>query len=408
MMKDSARVFFPGLNGLRFFAAFAVIFTHVELMKKLLHHASHWIIVDERVRFLPVQEVLTKNLSWLSPIIANAGPLGVVCFFVLSGFLITYLLLREKEVHGVIDIRKFYLRRIYRIWPLYYLVVILGFFILPQFDWFRVPVQQRFLEPVFWEHFALAFFMLPNLAFSLFIAPPNIGQIWSIGVEEQFYLIWPWFLQNSKKLLRTICLFIGLFMVVKLAALLLDNYTDNRLFEVLRKFFAMSRLESMALGAFGAYLVFSNRQRALRALYHPVTQVISYLLIPALIYFTPVILWNVIHLAYSVIFLIVILNVACNPKSILKLENPIFDFLGRISYGLYMYHIMCIVFVIHMYDEWLGFGRDLSAWENLLVYSTSVALTIAVSTLSYYFFEKPFMRRKTKLAMIVSGDDARH
>jgi peptidoglycan/LPS O-acetylase OafA/YrhL len=61
-----------------------------------------------------------------------------------------------------------------------------------------------------------------------------------------------------------------------------------------------------------------------------------------------------------------------------------------------------------MYDEWLGFGRDLSAWENLLVYSTSVALTIAVSTLSYYFFEKPFMRRKTKLAMIVSGDDARH
>jgi peptidoglycan/LPS O-acetylase OafA/YrhL len=55
MMKDSARVFFPGLNGLRFFAAFAVIFTHVELMKKLLHHASHWIIVDERVRFLPVQ-----------------------------------------------------------------------------------------------------------------------------------------------------------------------------------------------------------------------------------------------------------------------------------------------------------------------------------------------------------------
>jgi len=407
-MNASARVYFPGLNGLRFFAAFAVIFTHVELMKKLLGHSSHWIIVDERVKIIPIQEVMTKRLSWLSPVIANAGPLGVVCFFVLSGFLITYLLLRERESTGFISIRKFYLRRILRIWPLYYLLILLGFFILPHWEWFDVPVQREFLEPVFWEQLLLALFMLPNLAFSMFITPPpNVGQIWSIGVEEQFYLIWPWIMRNSKNLLRTAVWFIGIFMVIKLGALVLDNQTDSRFFNILRRFFAMSRLESMALGAAGAYLVFAGKQRILRVIYHPVTQVLSYLAIPLLIFFTPVIFWNVIHLAYSVVFLVIILNVACNPATILRLRHRIFDYLGKISYGLYMYHILCIVFTINMLDHFFEMPKDLPARHNLAVYSTSLVLTIAVSSLSYYLFEKPFIRAKRKQAVVLSGEDAR-
>jgi peptidoglycan/LPS O-acetylase OafA/YrhL len=406
-MKDTAKVYFPGLNGLRFIAAVAVIFTHVELMKKFLGHGSHWIILDERVRRFPFEEIRSKSLSWLSPMIANAGPLGVVFFFVLSGFLITYLLLREKEAAGFISIRKFYLRRIYRIWPLYFLVTLLGFLVLPHIAWFDVPVQERLLKPVFWESFILCIIMLPNLAFAMFNAPPNIGQTWSIGVEEQFYVIWPWLVRKSGNLFRTIVIFVSVFMAIKLCALVLDHYTDLRVFTVLRKFFAMSRLESMAVGALGALYLFEQREKMLRVIYAPVTQIVSYLAIPVLVFFTPVILLNVIHLVYSVVFLVIILNISTNPRSIVRLNSPVFDYLGRISYGIYMYHIMVIVFVIHMYQDTIGLNADLTARENLLVYGTSVLLTIILSSLSYHFFEEKFIRRKRRLSVIVSGDDAR-
>src|ERR1044071_5481753 len=95
------RIYFPGLNGLRFLAASAVIITHVELLKGVLGLPNHW-----------------KN-----PVLFNLGGLGVYFFFVLSGFLITYLLLSEKNMTGHISIKKFYFRRIFRIWPIYYLLV---------------------------------------------------------------------------------------------------------------------------------------------------------------------------------------------------------------------------------------------------------------------------------------------
>jgi len=406
-MKETAKVFFPGLNGLRFIAALAVIFTHMELMKKFLRFGSHWIIIDERVKRYPWEEIKEKSLSWLSPVIANAGPLGVVFFFVLSGFLITYLLLREKEVAGHISIRKFYLRRIYRIWPLYFLIVLVGFLVLPHFALFDVPVQRRLLEPVFWQSFALCMVMLPNLAFAIFNHPPNIGQIWSIGVEEQFYLIWPWLIRKSKNLLRTILIFVSIFMVIKLTALLLDHYTSIKVFNVMRKFFAMSRLESMAIGAIGALYIFRNKETVLRWVYHPVTQILSFLSIPIMVFFTPVIFHNVIHLVYSVVFLIIIMNVSANPKTLVNLENRIFDYLGRISYGLYMYHIMVIVFVLHVYKDPMGEYRDLTAKENIVVYAASIFITIVISALSYELFEKRFIRIKSRLSVIKSGDEAR-
>src|SRR5688572_30760956 len=98
-----AKVFFKGLNGLRFFAALAVIITHVELMKGVFGLPSYW------------QE----------PFFFDLGGLGVYFFFVLSGFLITYLLLVERRQIGRISIKKFYVRRILRIWPLYYFIMVL-------------------------------------------------------------------------------------------------------------------------------------------------------------------------------------------------------------------------------------------------------------------------------------------
>ena len=104
MNQNSNKIYFPNLNGIRFIAAFAVILHHLEQFKYLLGY---------------------KN-NWENPIIHQIGPLGVILFFVLSGFLITYLLLVEEKQTKTISIKSFYMRRILRIWPLYYLIILLN------------------------------------------------------------------------------------------------------------------------------------------------------------------------------------------------------------------------------------------------------------------------------------------
>ena len=107
--EPAARVFFPNLNGLRFLAVLLVVIDHVEGIRSAYSLSSYWEV----------------------PAIPVLGQTGVDLFFVLSGFLITYLLLVEKERTGNLDFRAFYLRRTLRIWPLYYAMVVLGLFVLP-------------------------------------------------------------------------------------------------------------------------------------------------------------------------------------------------------------------------------------------------------------------------------------
>src|ERR1700740_1515785 len=97
---NKQKIYFPNLNGLRFIAAFLVIIHHTEQIKSMLH---------------------IHSLAKIS-FVAKAGKYGVILFFVLSGFLITYLLLAEENTFKKISIRQFYIRRMLRIWPLYFLI----------------------------------------------------------------------------------------------------------------------------------------------------------------------------------------------------------------------------------------------------------------------------------------------
>lgn len=112
------KIYFPNLNGLRFIAAFMVIVYHIEQFLSYFGYQN-----------------LTRN-----PVIKLIGPLGVELFFVLSGFLITYLILAEEKVTKTISIKDFYIRRILRIWPLYYFVGFLAFFVLPHLAIFNIPI----------------------------------------------------------------------------------------------------------------------------------------------------------------------------------------------------------------------------------------------------------------------------
>src|SRR3989344_4809022 len=114
-MSDSKqnRIYFYGLDEIRAIAALLVYFHHVELFKNRESHSSLY------------QVKYTGHFIW------NIGHNSVICFFVLSGFLITYLLLKEKEKIGTVKIKEFYIRRILRIWPLYFFVAFIGFVLLP-------------------------------------------------------------------------------------------------------------------------------------------------------------------------------------------------------------------------------------------------------------------------------------
>lgn len=406
----ASKVYFPGLNSLRFFAAFAVIITHVELMKKLQGLSTSWDLVDP-LAFTPFQVITGgSEFSFLNPIITEAGPLGVVFFFVLSGFLITYLLYAEKKETGTIAVKAFYFRRIFRIWPLYYFIFALGFFVLPHLDLFYVTNQTDYLFDNYWLNFFLFLIILPNLAlaFSPYgTSVPNIGQSWSIGVEEQFYLVWPLIIKFFKRPILAIVYVTGAYLLLKVGVVIALRFAQPEWLIVLKKFLAMSKIECMTIGGLGAYWAFFKREYMLKIIYHPLIQILAIIGLPILLYFTPFMIQDAVHLAYSVCFLIIILNVSTNPRSLLKLENQYFDYLGKISYGVYMYHLMIIVLVVNVSMKWFGWEGSIGVKENIFLYSMSIILTILVSSLSYQYFEKPFIRMKSKYTKIKSGEAAK-
>lgn len=379
-MEDSKHIYFKGLNGLRFFAAFAVIITHIEMIKEQMDCPN-----------------LYKNHKF----IIELGGLGVVFFFVLSGFLITYLLLKEKEQTGTVNVKKFYLRRILRIWPLYFLIVLIGFFVLPYFEFMHIHYSARFRSHLSVINLILFLIMLPNAAFAIFKPMPHIGQTWSVGVEEQFYLLWPWLVKKSKKILRTLAFVIAFLITLKIIILLLVKFQpENANLLILKDIVAMLKIESMAIGGIGAWMVYEKKyfQKLLN----------NYILIAAIvavffmIYLTPAKIQDAAFLAYSVLFLLIILNVSLNPKSFIKIENKVFVFLGNISYGLYMYHLIVVAAFIGFLKQ-IRFNVDNSFLSQLIVYVGITGFTILISWLSYRYFESWFLKIKHHFTVVKSG-----
>ena len=121
LTPNPSKLYFKNLHGFRFFAAALVILSHIELFKKRAGLAN----------------------LWDTPFFFEAGSAGVDFFFVLSGFLITSLLLKEMDETGKVDLKKFYLRRVLRIWPLYYLVLLLCYFVIPEIQFSISKVTPR-------------------------------------------------------------------------------------------------------------------------------------------------------------------------------------------------------------------------------------------------------------------------
>jgi peptidoglycan/LPS O-acetylase OafA/YrhL len=391
---ENNKVYFPGLNGLRFFAAFAVVVTHIELVKHFQGYPTLW--VENTGPELSVKNILQK-------FVFEAGGLGVYFFFVLSGFLITFLLLSEKEKTGTVAIKKFYWRRVLRIWPLYYLIVILGFFVIPYLTTGGLNFTNKELNDNYGLNLFLYLIIFPNIAHAMFNPVPLISQTWSIGVEEQFYIIWPVLAKKAKNIFKMLLLVFFIMIGIKVFLLLLLKlgFTSKAIL-VLKKFFAMSKIECMTMGGMGAYFLFHYKEKFATYIYHPLVLPLSLLGIPLLILFTPAALQDGVHLVYSLLFLCIIANVSGNPQSFLKLENKIFNFLGQISYSIYMYHFMLIPAMFYVFKK-IGILPSNQLLPQLIMYFSITAVTVLVSWLSYSYFEGWFLKLKSKYTIIKSG-----
>jgi len=379
----SERIHFKGLNAVRFFAASAVALSHasVVLMWHRLPNLIGWVNPQ------------AGTLGWLNP---ETGKLAVICFFVLSGFLITYLLLSEEAQSGAISIRSFYLRRVLRIWPLYYLLVLSGFFLLPKIPLLDMPFVPTSAHP--WRDCFLYMTIFPNLATPM----PYLGHLWSIGVEEQFYILWPVLLVVFPNRLRLLLGIIVAYLGAFLAADLLLEPRAGSVTDVLRGALVFFRIDCIALGGVAAVVLFHRLQPALRVLTSRAAQVGAPALL-AILY-----LWNVqvpklTYELYAVVFAMMILNIAAHPESFRWLENHLLDTLGKVSYGIYMYHPLAIVLSLIGLRTLLGGERG--GWLfSASVYGLGLASTVAIALVSYYGFELRFLRLKLRVSSVVSGD----
>jgi len=364
---------FKNLNAIRFIAAFMVIIHHIEQIKSILHIPNYW-----------------ENNT-----VVIIGKLGVVIFFVLSGFLISYLLLKEQEITKTIHIKKFYMRRILRICPLYFLIIFVSFFILPFMEVFKI---NGFDKSVIWHDLysklLLYTLFLPNLAASVYGFMPYIHQTWSIGAEEQFYLLYPVLNKYIKNKWAIAFGVISIYLVVKFSFHFLP---ENKYIALFKLFWLSTPIDCMAIGGIFALIIYEQTAFVItlrKILFTKHVQIITCLLTIILIY--NAFYFPYLHFEfYAVLFGILITNFACNEQRLFSMENYYLNYLGKTSYSLYILHPIAITLAIKLLDYY-------KMQTNYLLYPLVSVIVVLMSIIIYELFEKVFINKKSKYTSVKS------
>ena len=391
------RYYRPELDLLRFFAFLLVFLSHV---------------VPGDVAFYE-QMYVPRPVAEFVIAFAAGGSWGVDLFFALSSYLITTLLLRERQELGRIDVGSFYARRALRIWPLYF-VFLLG--VLPFIRGYFPGEQMS-------GKYLLAFALfVGNWACTLWGYPHSVaGQLWSVSIEEQFYLAWPLVLRRCADHLVAVA---SILLVVAFAArgwLVFHGAAHPQIWCN-----TLARLDPIAGGALlgvyvqrGACGLGSHRTPlpgggaaasdergpttptpdglGLRTTARVTLLVLGLLGFAALGQFGDFV-GSRAMIAFpagtlvSMAVLIATLGASLPPRSVFV---SVFTYLGRISYGLYVFHLVFInVFNVAVAHEPLA---------RLARIGAALAVTIAVAACSYRFLEQPFLRIKNRFAHIATA-----
>lgn len=364
---DKKDIHFNGLNGIRAICAFAVVISHASF-----------------------------SLSMAG---IKAGPVfmlasyGVTAFFALSGFLITYLLLAEKETSKTVSVKKFYMRRILRIWPLYFsymgLVLFLDYSVFGITDFSSLGYY---------------IFFVPNIPYAYdmvgltTVAPIFLlGHFWSLGVEEQFYAFYPWLIKWFRKSLNVLVMMFLITICIKALAKLASYKTGNPFWYALAD---NTRFDAMAIGGLGAWLYKFRLPIVKRVVGTKLLQLtVSVVLILALI--NRLLIPNTLaHMLIAVVTVLVIYYAHLFDHPLIDLRKKLIDYLGKISFGLYVYHPLAIALAALLIKH-TGF----EPWIRIaLFFSLVILLTIMFAALSYRYIERYFLKLKFSYAVVKSKD----
>lgn len=359
---------FDNLDGLRALAAFSVVF----------FHTSNWFeYPDTRIYYF-----LKRGLSFGG----HGGSLGVTFFFILSGFLITYLMFVEQGECNKLNISFFYIRRVLRIWPLYYLTLFVGFLVYPSVVRLFGHVHTENASALPYLFFVANFDRIYN-------TNPNTGILgiqWSVAVEEQFYLLWPVFFYFFGKKRVFPFLIIGIIVASEWFFMHSDSGP-------VREFHLVSCFRFLAFGALLAHICYFNPglvrfvlQRVNKAVI-----VLIYCACLSLLLFQYRVSASFFQARYLCHFLpyiffgFVIVEQNYSGNSFIKIGAcRMLNWLGKISYGLYMTHMIAIYIVLKVFPknpEYVVF--------NVIA---SVLITIIISHFSYVYYEAFFLSLKER------------
>ncbi len=367
------KIYFENLNGLRFLCFLSVFFFH-----SFYHDDSSF---DGN-----------ETLTFIERNIFGNGNLGVNFFFVLSGFLITYLLIEERKLIGKIDIKNFWLRRILRIWPLYFVCVAIGFV--------GFPILKQLLGQTSNETASLFSFLTFTSNFDIFKSGlPDasiLGVLWSIGVEEQFYLIWPIILS-----LFPVKRYWIPFSLILISSLLYRHFNDSYL---AHEYHTLSCIGDMTIGAFAAWgiIQFTSFKKYVIDLnkISIVLIYISFIVIYAyrhelLMQSHIVRIFERIIIAVVIVFIILEQNYSNN--SFVKMSRfKNISKLGEITYGLYSLHFIGILIAIKITNR--IFEQE-QLWHIVIIDTVlAFVFSLIIAKISYAFFEKPFLKLKEKFS----------
>lgn len=317
------------------------------------------------------------------------GGVAVTFFFVLSGFLITSLLLDEKARLGTIRLKRFFVNRALRIWPLYYLTLFAGYMV-------SILLLKETSSDMWENGLILNFLLLPNVAFAMGLLPEILIQIWSIGTEEQFYFLWPFLVRRlgAKPLIRV---FIGviLFWLVARGMIRLIYGAHSPL----NIFLFRTRIDCMAIGGLAAMLFFHApggwASSLHRLLLKPITGwalAMAFILLLSASYRYEVSFYQL----YALLFAMLILRVIRRPGG--WLESPPLRYLGKISYGIYLLQQFAVFFIFRAgLSKENGFLSSIpmdSRPAGIALFLLAALMTIGLASLSYRFFESRFLKRK--------------